>query len=113
MDYSTKFLKHKLSPTHPSLAALRLLENSTCCNFKETLCRKEKLLASLTTFSNFEESVKLVPKNSVNIVFQLNKSRTKVYFGMLITESDLTQRRVLLKSKEITLNELKMYEKLQ
>ena len=67
----------------------------------------------MTTFNTFEENVKLVARNSIQVVLQMNKSRTKVYCGMLITEGDLSQRRVSLKAKEINLNELKLYEKLQ
>lgn len=41
------------------------------------------MFACITKHSIYEEAVKSVPKNSLQIVIQLNKTKTKMYVGVM------------------------------
>jgi hypothetical protein len=107
-----QLLKRKLKPTHKFISALRLIEKDTSQDFKSKLLARERIFSSLTKCPSYAEVQKVIPKNSLYIIVQLNKTKTKMMVGVMESESDPANRKFKGKMKAVTDKELKAYKKI-
>ena len=79
-----------------------MLERNLSLNFRESVLEREKLFSSITKFASYQDAIKLIPKNSLYITVQLNKTKTKMMVAVMESETDPANRKFKARVKGIS-----------